>query len=112
MDHLLDFIEERFGLLPRQSPSGLICFRPQFTAFVSAVKNKGGLYVSLFGKGFSKPTERAKWPNWRKYVVTASDYLPIAKQLIEEAHEKRTSFHFSRLWTFEDERSTTTEFHL
>jgi len=40
MDHLLDFIEEKFELLPRQSPAGQICFRPQFAAFVSARKTK------------------------------------------------------------------------
>ena len=52
MDYLLDFIEERYDLLPRESPSQQICFRPHFTAFVGVNKTRGGLQISLFGEEF------------------------------------------------------------
>jgi hypothetical protein len=113
MDHLLDFIEDSFGLLPRQSPSLQICFIPQFAAFVHATKIQGGLHVSLFGKSFrSAPVERAKFPNWRKYIVTHSKYLPVAEHLIREAHEHRERADENRGWTYKEELSKTTSFSL
>jgi len=60
MDYLLNFIEDRFQLLPRESPSRQICFRPQFTAFVSANKTKGGLHVSLLARSFSQALFNAR----------------------------------------------------
>ena len=113
MDYLLDFIEERYHLLPRESPSQQICFRPQFTAFVSANKTRGGLHISLFGEEFlTGPVQRAKFPNWRKYVVTHSDYLFTAQSLIAEAYQHRVNADAAGKWTFEEELQRLAEFAL
>ena len=113
MNYLLDFIEERFKLLPRESPSRQICFRPQFTAFVSVNKTRGGLHISLFGDSFlTGPVQRAKFPNWRKYVVSHSDYLFTARCLIEEAYEHRVAADAAGKWTFKEELERLAEFHL
>jgi hypothetical protein len=113
MDHLLDFIENRFNLFPRQSPSLQICFRPQFAAFVSANKTCGGLHVSLFGESFlTGPVERAKFPNWRKFVVSHSDYLSVAQSLIEEAYQHRVAANAAGGWTYQEELGGLKEFHL
>jgi hypothetical protein len=106
MDHLLDFIEERFGLLPCQSQSNLICFRPQFTAFVSSNKTCGGLHISLFGECFfSGQVVRGKFPNWRKYIITHGDYLPTAERLIEQAHSHRVDANDNGRWTYHQENA-------
>lgn len=113
MDYLLEFIEDRYHLLPRESPSQQICFRPQFTAFVSANKTRGGLHISLFGEEFlTGPVQRAKFPNWRKYVVTHSDYLFTAQSLIAEAYEHRVNADAAGKWTFEEELQRLAEFAL
>jgi hypothetical protein len=113
MDHLLDFIEDRFGLLPRQSPSRLICSRPQFTAFVSATKTRGGLHISLFGESFlTGAVQRGKFPNWRKFVVSHSDYLSVAERLIEEAFQHRAAADAAGSWTYQSELAELAEFHL
>jgi len=113
MDYLLNFIEDRFQLLPRESPSRQICFRPQFTAFVSANKTKGGLHVSLFGEEFLTGTvQRAKFPNWRKFVVSHSDDLFTARCLIEEAYQHRVSADAEGKWTFQEELARLAEFRV
>jgi hypothetical protein len=113
MDDLLDFIESRFDLLPRQSPTRLICFRPQFTALVSATKTRGGLHVSLFGETFLSGTvERGKFPNWRKFVISHADYLPAAHRLIEEAYNHRVSADATGRWTYQQESLGLSEFQL
>jgi hypothetical protein len=113
MDHLLDFIEERYQLLPRESPSQQICFRPQFAAFVGATQTTGGLQISLFGEEFlTGPVQRGRFPNWRKYVVRHSDYLFTAQSLISEAYQHRVDADAAGKWTFEEELQRLAEFAL
>jgi hypothetical protein len=113
MDYLLNFIEERFHLLPRESPSRQICFRPQFVAFVSANKTKGGLHVSLFGEEFlTGAVVRARFPNWRKVVISHSDDLFGTRCLIEEAYQHRVSADAAGKFTFREELARLVEFRL
>jgi len=104
MDYLLDFVEERLKLFPRESPSLQICFRPQFAAFVAANKTQGGLRISLFGDQFvSGKVKRGKFPNWRACEVYHSDDLLVTRCLLEEAYQHRVDADACGEWTFKDE---------
>jgi hypothetical protein len=67
----------------------------------------------LFGEEFlTGPVQRAKFPNWRKYVVTHSDYLFTAQSLISEAYQHRVDADAAGKWTFEKELQRLAEFAL
>lgn len=92
LDYLLDFIEEKWRLLPRESPELQICFKPALVAFVQANKTRGGIRISLFGKNFiSGKVVKGKFLNWRAFDLCHSDDQLIARSLIEEAYEHRMS---------------------
>jgi hypothetical protein len=113
MNYLLDFIEDRFHLLPRESPAQQICFRPQFVAFVGANRTRGGLRVSLFGEEFlTGKVSRGRFPNWRAVTVSHSDELFTARCLIEEAYQHRVRADAEGKWTFSEELARLAEFTL
>jgi hypothetical protein len=104
LDYLLDFVEDRLKLLPRESPSLQICFRPQFAAIIAANKTQGGLRISLFGDHFvSGKVMRGKFPNWRACGVYHSDDLLVTRCLLEEAYQNRVKADASGEWTFKEE---------
>src|SRR5262249_5386273 len=105
MDDLLDFIQERFRLLPRQSSFGEIYLFPQFAAFVSAQEKSGGLHISLYGQQFrAVDLQRTKSRDWCEYMLRLTEQLPTAKSLIVEAYQHRQAANATGEWTFEDER--------
>jgi hypothetical protein len=113
LSYLLDFVETRFGLLPRESPTLQICFRPQFAAFVAANKTQGGLRISLFGDHFvTGKVLRGKFPNWRAYAVYHTDDLFAARCLIEEAYQHRVEADAKGRWTFKEEIENLKEYLL
>ncbi len=113
MDYLLDFVHDKLGFLPRESPTQQICFRPQFAAFVGANKTHGGLRVSLYGETFlTGKVTRAKFPNWRAYTVSHSDDLFAARCLIQEAYQHRVTADTRGEWTFNEELKRLEEFRI
>lgn len=113
LDYLLDFINEKLGFLPRESPTQQICFRPQFAAFVSANKTQGGLRISLYGEHFvTGKVMKAKFPNWRAYAVYHSDDLFMARCLLEEAYQHSVDADLKGQWTFKEEMEKLKEYVL
>ena len=88
---LLDYIEAEFGILPRQSDTGLICFRPSFCCILHAGKREDcNITISLEGRYFNAAeVKTGKIPPWRKHDINNFDDFLCAKRLIREAHQYR-----------------------
>ncbi|MEK7801538.1 MAG: hypothetical protein AAB276_03700 [Pseudomonadota bacterium] len=114
MHKILDFVHDKFALLPRVSEAGQICFQPQFCAIIYAgTRDACRITLSLFGEKFKTGhVSKGKYPTWRKFTINNSDDLKTAENLIREAYQHRIDANYNGTWKFDEENKQIVEYYL